>query len=597
LVFGQDLTVSDGYVWLKTLRGLEKVDVIVRRVDDIFCDPLEFLGDSHLGVVGLMEAVRQKKVTIINPLGCRILESPALMAFLPRLCRHLLKEELILPSVATWWCGHEKEKKYVLDNLPFLIIRSIYRSNENLPYIGSELSKKQIDDLRAEINTRPHLYVAQEVVSFSTTPSLIENSLEACNAVFRSYLVADMEKQVYHVMPGGLSRSFPTKGEFMISNQSGGISKDTWVLGPSPESAVATSINQPILRQVKNILPSRTGESLFWLGRYLDRSISNVRMMRIVLKIYNERDDEVHPEASQTLVVLLKSLSALTGTLPGFAAPDQSKLRQPEKELLSLAVETGRAGTLAQSLQSFLTNGHAVRDRLSLDTWRILDSISEEFDLMKENGNDLRKIYHHLDQFIIKLMAFIGLNNDNMTRASSWRLLNIGRFLESSVNTCTILQAALANYAQPDVEKHLMELVLMCHESLVTYRYLYRSTLQLPGVLNLLIVNEDNPKSVAFLIAKVDEHLAHLPESDQDGGLSPARKKLLEALTVIRLCDVTQMVSPGEANNFTHKELSLFLHKLITILGQASTMIFESYFSPTQSQYSFVKSNNLLPEL
>ena len=204
----------------------------MRRVDDVFCDPLEFRGDSHLGVVGLMEAVRQKKVTIINPLGCRILENPGLMAFLPRLSKHLLNEELILPSVATWWCGHEKEKKYVLDNIPFLIVRSIYRSNENLPYIGNELSRKQIEELRTEINTRPYLYVAQEVVSFSTTPSLIDNNLEACNAIFRSYVVADIEKQSYNVMPGGLSRSFPTKGEFIISNQSGGISKDTWVLGP-----------------------------------------------------------------------------------------------------------------------------------------------------------------------------------------------------------------------------------------------------------------------------------------------------------------------------------------------------------------------------
>jgi uncharacterized circularly permuted ATP-grasp superfamily protein/uncharacterized alpha-E superfamily protein len=596
LAFGQDLTVSDGYVWLKTLRGLEKVDVIVRRVDDIYCDPLEFLGDSHLGVVGLMEAVRQKKVTIINPLGCRILENPGLMAFLPRLSRHLLNEELILPSVATWWCGHEKEKKYVLDNLPFLIIRSIYRSNENVPYVGSELSKKQIDDLRKEINTRPYLYVAQEVVSFSTTPSLIDNNLEACNAIFRSYIVADMDKQAYHVMAGGLSRSFPTKEEFIISNQTGGISKDTWVLGPSPVNQTKPAVNQPVLRQAKNILPSRTGESLFWLGRYLDRAVSNVRMMRIVLKIYNERDDEIHPETDQTLVILLKSLSVLTGTLPGFAAADQAKLRQPEKELLSLAVETSRPGSLAQSLQSFLTNGYAVRDRLSLDTWRILDSISEEFELMKENGNDLRKIYHNLDQFIIKLMAFIGLNNDNMTRASSWRLLNIGRFLESSVNTCTILQATLANNVTPDVEKQLMELVLMCNESLVTYRYLYRSTLQLPGVLNLLLVNEDNPKSVAFLISKIDEHLNHLPHSHTDEGLSPAHKKLLEALTMIRLCDINKMVT--SVNNGTNKkELSRFLSHLIVLLGQASTIIFESYFSPTQSQYSFVKSNNALPEL
>jgi uncharacterized alpha-E superfamily protein len=183
-----------------------------------------------------------------------------------------------------------------------------------------------------------------------------------------------------------------------------------------------------------------------------------------------------------------------------------------------------------------------------------------------------------------------------MTRASSWRLLNIGRFLESSLNTCTILQSALAITVKPDVEKQLMELVLMGHESLVTYRYLYRSTLQLPGVLNLLLVNEDNPKSVAFLIAKIDEHLNHLPDNQNESGLSPAHKKLLEALTMVRLCDVNRMVAPDKVNDFTKKELFHFLQHLISLLGQASTLIFETYFSPTQSQYSFVKSNNI-PEL
>ena len=194
-------------------------------------------------------------------------------------------------------------------------------------------------------------------------------------------------------------------------------------------------------------------------------------------------------------------------------------------------------------------------------------------------------------------MAFSGLNNDNMTRASSWRLLNIGRFLESALNTCTILQAALVNTVKPDVEKQLMELVLMCHESLVTYRYLYRSTLQLPGVLNLLLVNEDNPKSVAFLVSKIDDHLSHLPDNYKDGGLSPAHKKLLEALTMIRLCDVNKMVASGSINDASKKALNHFLHHLTELLSQASTIIFESYFSPTQSQYSFVKSKNTLPEL
>jgi len=598
LVLGQDLTVSDGYVWLKTLRGLEKVDVIVRRVDDVFCDPLEFMGSSQLGVVGLMEAIRQKKVIVINPLGCRILENPGLMPFLPQLCKYLLNEDLILPSVASWWCGQKKEKQYVLDNLPFLVIRSIYRSNDNPSVFGGELSKKAIDQLRDKINTNPYLYAGQEMVNFSTTPSLIENKLEARNAIFRSYVVADTEKDSYYVMPGGLSRSSPARGVFILSNQSGGISKDTWVLGPSPVEPIPIRPIPAVLQQAKNILPSRTGESLFWLGRYLDRTINTVRLMRIVFRMYNERVNDIHPENDQTLVILLKSLSSLTGTLPGFTGTGQNSLLQnPEKELLSLTVDGTRPGSLAFTLQSFLSNGYSVRDRLSLDTWRILDSISEELDQMKENGDNLQKIYHNLDQYIIKLMAFVGLNSNNMTRASSWRLLNIGRFLESTISTCTILNAILANVVKPEIDRQLMEMVLECNESLITYRYLYRSTLLLPEVLNLLLVYENNPKSVAFLIAKTDEHLSHLPSNHtEDGSLSPARKKLLEALTMVRLCDVQYLVTLHR-NDPSKKELGRFLNRLILILSQASTLIYETYFSHTQTQFSFVAGNNSLPEI
>lgn len=591
LVSGQDLTVSDGYVWLKTLRGLEKVDVIVRRVDDVFCDPLEFMGSSQLGVVGLMEAIRQRKVIVINPIGSRVLENPGLMPFLPRLCKYLLNEDLILPSVATWWCGQEKEKQYVLDNLAFLVIRSIYRDNENRSVFGGDLSKKDLEELRNKINRRPYLYTGQEMVNFSTTPSLLENSLEARNAVFRSYVIADIEKEAYFVMPGGLSRSSPSKGVFIVSNQSGGISKDTWVTGPAPAEPALLRSLPDALHQAKNILPSRTGESLFWLGRYLDRSVNTVRLLRIVFKMYNERISDGNAESNQTSVILLKSLSIFTGTMPGFTDEGKnSLLKNPEKELLSLATDGNRPGTLAYTLQSFLSNGYAVRDRLSIDNWRILDSISEELEQMKANGGDLQRISHNLDQFIIKLMAFVGLNNNNMTRASSWRLLNIGRFLESSIDSCTLLNAILANAVKPETDRQLMEMVLACNESLITYRYLYRSTIQLPEVLNLLLVYENNPKSVAFLINEVEEHLAHLPANHTDeGSLGPARKKLLEALTMVRLCDVHQLVTAHKKDH-SKKELSNFLNRLISILKQASTIIYETYFSHTQNQFSLVHS-------
>jgi uncharacterized circularly permuted ATP-grasp superfamily protein/uncharacterized alpha-E superfamily protein len=594
LAFGDDLTVSNGYVWLKTIKGLEKVDVIIRRVDDVFCDPLEFRSDSQLGVVGLMEAVRQKKVLVVNPLGCRILENPALMAFLPKLSRHILKEELILPSVATWWCGQQKELNYVIANIKTLIIRQIYRGESNKSVYGGELSKLELDDLVNKIKKYPYLYTAQEMVDFSTTPSWIDSKLEARNSVFRSYVVADTEQKEYKVMPGGLSRSSPKKGVFIVSNQSGGISKDTWVLG-NKQDAIKHVSNKDLTvqRSVKIALPSRTGEHLFWLGRYMERSTFTVRLLRIVLLTYNESDKNIHEQEDEVLSTLLKSLTALTGTLPGFT--EDKLLKKPETELLALALDLTKTGSLAHSIQSMLSNSYAVRDRLSLDTWRILDSISEETLNMRKYASNLTQIYRGLDSLIVKLMAFYGLNIDNMTREVTWHLLNTGRFIESAINNCTIILSLLTKKLDTESDKSLMEDVLRCNESLVTYRYHYRSNLEISGVLSLLILNEENPRSVLYQILKIQYHSDGLPQAENEEGLSEIQKKLLEATTKIRLCDLEKMVATvGDENEYD--QLIVFLTEIISLLKDSSYLIFEQYFSHTQNRYSMIQTD-LLPEI
>ncbi len=588
LVTGADLTVSDGYVWLKTIKGLEKVDVIVRRVDDIFCDPLEFQMESHLGVVGLMESVRQNKVMIINPLGCRVLENPGLMAFLPKLCQHILGEDLILPSVATWWCGQDKEKEYVLDNVHMLIIRKIYRNNTNRSIYGPNLTEQQITELKDEINTRPYLYVAQEMVNFSTTPSYINGKLEARNAVFRSYVVANSIDKSYYVMPGGMSRSSAKAGVFIVSNQSGGISKDTWVLGQSTRSSV--DLSTTIIKQTDSVLPSRTAENLFWLGRYVERSIFLVRLLRIILKKYNETEDNLHPERDTILTTFLKALSNITLTLPGFT--DKKILQNPEKELISVITDTQRIGSFNHSLQSFLRNGYSVRDRLGLDIWRILDSISEEGNSLK-NNNQLNAINYSMDNMIVKLMAFHGLSVDTMTREPSWNMLSIGRYVESSTKTCAILRHILAQQHESDTEKSLLEYVLINNESLITYRYKYRSTLEISSVLTLLLINELNPRSVAYQIAQIDKQAERLPMTTNQY-LDPIRKKLLEATTMVRLCD-PKVLAQSDEKTGQRKELIHFLDKVTQLLSEVSGMIINQYFNHTESQYGFVTTK--IPEI
>ncbi len=593
LAFGEDLTVSDGYVWLKTIKGLEKVDVLIRRVDDVFCDPLEFRSDSHLGVVGLMEAVRQRKVLVINPLGCRVLENPGLMAFLPKICKQLLGEDLAIPSVATWWCGQPLELSYVLEHMESLVIRSIYRGTDHKSVFGGNLSKGELEELKRKIRRSPYLFVGQEMVDFSTSPSWINNKLEARNAVFRSYVVADSENRDYQVMPGGLSRSSPEEGAFLVSNQTGGISKDTWVLGKAKDAGAVALRPIRVQRLVHNVLPSRTGERLFWLGRYLERSAYTVRLMRMTLLSYNEADEDIHIQENPVLNTLLQTLTSMTGTFPGFT--EKSILKNPEPELVALVRDADKSGSLAYSVQNFLANAYAVRDRLSLDTWRILDSISEELNHMRVSVTTIQQAYQSLDSMIVKLMAFYGLNLDNMTREPTWHLLNIGRFIESAVNNCTILRGMLSKSFDAESNKELMEDTLRCNESLVTYRYRYRSNLEMNGVLSLLMLHEDNPRALIFQLLKIDHHLSTLPDHGEGELFGSERKKLLEAITKIRLCDIERLSVPDPASQ-EFLDLTVFLDEIVDLLHETSDIVYEKYFSHTGSSYRLMQ-NAVIPEI
>ncbi|NND32472.1 MAG: circularly permuted type 2 ATP-grasp protein, partial [Saprospiraceae bacterium] len=599
MAFGQDLTVRDGYVWLRTLKGLEKVDVIIRRVDDVYCDPLEFRADSQLGVVGLMEAVRQKNVTIVNPLGCRILENPGLMAFLPSLCREIMGEDLILPSVATWWCGQEQEKNYVLDNIRHLIIKNIYRSHKNHSIFGGSLTSAQVDELGAKIRERPYLYVGQETVSFSTTPSLVDGVLQPKNALLRSFVAADIAAKSYSVMPGGLSRTSVSRGFFNVSNQTGGISKDAWVLGPSTIKALTEpKVRNRVVQPVQNLLPSRAGESLYWLGRYLERVVYTVRMLRIVLRKFNESDVAAGEEQDQVLTVLLRSLTHLTITYPGFAGVKKDKkhsealLRNPTPELTSLALDADRVGSLAHSLQGMLNNSYAVRDRLSLDTWRILDGISNDWERLKNMEGDLTTIHNALDQLIVGLMAFNGLNLDSMTRESSWRLLNIGRSVESAVCSATLMRSTLVYPKQGDVDKVLMEVILLCNDSLLTYRYRYRSNLVLSGVLKLLLNVPESPRSLIYLLTQLETLIKELPKNDQLPVLPKIDKKILEAKMIVLLSEINELTAVDKRKAYRDK-LEDLLSRLYQLMTETSDLIVENYFSHTIGQYGLIKASRL----
>ncbi|MCB0127439.1 MAG: circularly permuted type 2 ATP-grasp protein, partial [Caldilineaceae bacterium] len=341
LVQGDDLTVVNGGVALKALSGLQPVDVILRRVDDTFCDPLELREDSWLGVAGLVEAARRQAVAIVNPLGSGILENPGMIPFLPGLARYFLGEDLLLPSAATWWCGQPNELDHVLNHLDTLVIRRIARQGQSTTLFGERLSKSERAALRARIQTEPHQYVGQEQVSFSTAPAFVNHHCEPRHTVVRTFSVADGNG--YQVMPGGLARAAPAAGELFVSNSAGGISKDLWVL--TQEAQPYTSLwrqvgqREQVLHSTQ-FLSSRSAENLFWVGRYAERAEFTARLLRTIFDYFGE--DEVGesfvagPLVGETMGAsageitclhqLLRSLTQVTMTYPGFVDEEGAAL-------------------------------------------------------------------------------------------------------------------------------------------------------------------------------------------------------------------------------------------------------------------------------
>jgi uncharacterized circularly permuted ATP-grasp superfamily protein len=316
LVEGADLTVRDNHVFLKVLGGLQPVDVILRRLDDDYCDPLELRPDSFLGVPGLVQAVLAGNVAVANALGTGLLETPALLAFLPGLCRHFLGEDLRLPSVATWWCGERVACEYVLAHLDELVIKPALASTRLEPVFVDELSRVQREELIVRIRARPGDYVGQQRLTLSTTPVLEGKRLQPRHLVLRTYLAAHDDS--FLMMPGGLTRVSAAADTMVVSMQRGGGSKDTWVLSDAPVSEVSLLQpgGQPVaLNRGGNDLPSRVADNLYWLGRYVERAEALTRLLRAVFVRLTETSGL---EESRELPVLLRTVTELSKCLPGF---------------------------------------------------------------------------------------------------------------------------------------------------------------------------------------------------------------------------------------------------------------------------------------
>ena len=616
LVQGDDLTVWDGRVWLKSLDGLRPVDIILRRVDDTFCDPLELRQDSRLGVAGLLEAIRQGNVIVINPPGSSVLENPGLMPFLPNISKQLIGEDLRLPSVATWWCGHTKQRDYVLANLRELVIKPIHRQLGGRPVFGTELSNAQLDTLRAQINADPHLYIGQEHVHLSTTPSLIEGKLEPRRAILRSFLFR--EKEGYAVMPGGLTRCAGEKGELTISIQDGGISKDTWVLAPEPEPHISLwqqRTERIQIAQASEGLSSRAAENLFWVGRYAERAEGQARLLRIMLdkakmgkmgletsrlgrvspaRLFTETLGEDAREVSELTYLrsMLRSLTGLTSSHPGFANKSEQSL---ENELLSIMLDTENSASLVSTLQALVSAAYSVRDRWSTDTWRVMNSIENlcttlEKSVPEDQDAGVQILTDFvlqetelasLDQLMIFLAALSGLNAESMTQTIGWISLDIGRRIERALLLIVLCRSSLVAVKDDWIEDLLLESVLAASECLITYRGRYRSALHFPTVLELLLLDENNPRSLLYQLKRLEEQIHALPRERLGYRLSEEEQLILEALTQLQLSNTIDLAESTE-HTTQRRGLEKLLVRLAQILVDISDVLTQTYFSHVQ---------------
>jgi len=510
LVEGNDLTVRDGCVWLKTLSGLQRVHAILRRLDDDFCDPLELRSDSALGIPGLVDAVRRGNVLVANALGSNLLESSTLLGYLPNLAQKVLGEPLKMPSVATWWCGEPAALNEVIANINRLVIKGAFPQQRVEPMFGEDLDERGKKRVVAMVRARPNDYVAQELVHLSQAPvwDRAHPRLVARSIGLRVFACATPNG--YVVMPGGLTRVASAADTRVISMQRGGSSKDTWVLASGPVSSFSLlrrSIQEQDLVRAGTNLSSRGVENLFWFGRYCERSEASARLLRVALGRFGDNvpgdDDE---RARPVMLELLRRAGMLPG---GGTAPDYKELSAALRAAITDDAQPGLAANLRQLMRVAST----LRERLSLDNWRALNRLTQSVTQRRGRKVAFSDLLTELDLAIAGFTALSGYALDGMTRDPGWRFLSVGRRLERLQWLSTTLKLTVSGPAEMD-----LTWLLRLADSIITYRARYMARPEWLPVLDLLIRDEANPRSIAFQVHGLRDYAQRLADLFGDFG-------------------------------------------------------------------------------
>ena len=563
LVEGTDLLVRDGHVWQRSIGRLEPVDVILRRVDAGFCDPLELRPDSQLGVPGLVEAARLGNVSIVNGLGTGVLENPALFPFLPRLAEVLLGEALALPSVSTWWCGDELSRKHVVANLDSFVIKPVARRIVGTSKFGWELSSVEREELIRRIEADPHGWVGQEAILPSTAPGVGGGGLEAKPVVLRSFAVAETGG-AYRVLPGGLSRVAPDTSSLVVTTQHGASAKDVWVLSSAPVQAEEPTVPELVRGQVVAAISPRVAEALFWLGRYAERAEDVSRLIAVADNRWHDVHPGADPAVSQCVEILVEAAVVISSPWPDVTRGGTD----PHSRLNSVIGDAYRTGTLAHDVRRIRELASASRDQLSTDTWSILSDLERV--LVPFDGTGGVLIATSMARLREALMAFAGLAAESMVRDAGWRFMDAGRRLERALQLARLLRGTMVDRHPPAVETLVEESTLIAAESIITHRRRYPAQAGADTIFELLLIDRDNPRSLAFQLDRLGTSLRRIggsTDSDPDQLVQQVSARLLAVD-----CRALDSVGPGGRRDSLEELLGAIvedLHELAVSIESA----------------------------
>jgi uncharacterized circularly permuted ATP-grasp superfamily protein/uncharacterized alpha-E superfamily protein len=528
LVEGEDLTARDDGVFIRTVSGLRRAEVLLRRLDADFCDPLELNARSRLGVAGLVQTVRDGKVVIANSLGAGLVEARSMLAFLPALAPVLLGAELAIPNIATWWLGRASARDEMVGRLDKMVIASAF--TDNLPghsigaaALGATLDADQRAHIEEAITDRGIDFVLQEAVTLSTMPVWHEGGFQPRPFILRLYLARVGDG--WAVMPGGFVRIADDIDAHAVSLQKGGRTADACVLSDRPvaETTLLPTPEHIAIQRASGVLPSRAAYNLFWVGRYVERAEATLRLVRALINRITEAGEAAAPIVSRVRAIL-EAWSA---------GPNDIPMAKPS--LIAEAALTRRdcEGSLPWLTAGARAAASVIRDRLSPDAWRALNDLVSAIDEPLPAGSSESVMLDRVERALRIISSFSGLAQENMTRLAGWRFLELGRRIERAILTGRFVRE-FADVLAPD---GALDVLLELCDSQMTYRQRYVMIAARAPVIDLVMLDPNNPRSVVYQLERIEAHLAALPRQVADGRLSPPQQIAASIATNLRTAD------------------------------------------------------------